>query len=263
MSGATPTILYVGNSQDLDRSPWAQCFDRAPLRLERVDDVYLALARLGRARLDPAAVIVCVDSLDPSEFEFFGLASRHCRRAVVYACGCGDATDKLEAALGAGARAVLTPERFEKMSSELAEAQPELDTKVSPSVPTDDESPSADRPIEPVRSPDTRVEVASAPPAEAPATEAHQGPPRVSVPWRRTTGRPVRTPPGRRQTSPPPRPEPPDPANRAMEDAERGEDHQVDVFDGPLLSPEELDLLMRDDLPARPAEAGGNKGDGD
>ena len=262
MSGATPTILYVGNTQDLERSSWAECFDRAPLQVERVDDVYLALARLGRTRLDPAAVIVCVDSLDPSEFEFFGLASRHCRRAVVYACGCGDAAEKLEAALGAGARAVLTPERFEKLSKELAEAPPELDTAVSPRMSAADGAPPVHQPVEPTQPPETQVEVASAPSTEAPAEETHQGPPRVSVPWRRTADRPVRTPPSRRQPSPPPRSEP-DPANRAIEDAGHGEDREIDAVDGPLLSAEELDLLMRDDLPPRPARSGGNKEDGD
>ena len=48
----------------------------------------------------------------------------------------------------------------------------------------------------------------------------------------------------------------PEPAECAAEEARPGNEAEADIFDGPLLSPEELDLLMRDDVRTRPDRLG-------
>ena len=218
MNDAPPTILCVGDARAPDQQPWPERLEQAGLRAERVSDVYLALARLGRHRVDPVAVIVCVDFLRPSEFEFFELVARYHRQTAIYACGCAEAADKLEAALRAGAREVLTPARFERLLQELGPG------------------------------PEESVEAADEAPRSAAAA-------RAQVPWRKRAGGPVRTPPRRRE-----RPEPdqsvPEPAECAAEEARPGNEAEADIFDGPLLSPEELDLLMRDDVRTRPDRLG-------
>ena|GEM_PF-6308127 len=210
MNETAPTVLCVGDAEAPDQHPWPERLAQAGLRAERVSDVYLALARFRRGRVDPIAVIVCVDFLGPAEFEFFGLVARYHRQTAVYACGCAEAADKLEAALQAGAREVLTPARFEKLLRELG--------------------PGPEGTVEAVG--ETPRSVAAAP---------------VQVPWRKRVGAPVRTPPSRRERTAPGRPAP-ESAEPAAEGAKPDDEPKADVFDGPLLSPEELDLLMSDDV---------------
>ncbi len=168
MAEARPIILYVGGSQGPDCQLWEDCLTQAGLEIKRVDDVYLALALLGRGKVTPSAVIVCVDFLDASEFEFFGLVSRHHRRTAIYVCGCAEAADKLEAAMRAGAYGVLTAANWEKLIQELR-------GKVEGAAenPTDPADQTAEKPAESTPSPEVRV------------------------PWRKSSGEPVRTPPNR------------------------------------------------------------------
>ncbi len=222
MPGTTPTILLVGGASEPTWPYWETRFEQAGLAIDRADHVYLALARIGRGKTDPTAVIVCVDFLDSSEFEFFELVSRNRPRTAVYAWGSPEASDKLEQAVRAGAREILTAERFEKLLHEFGESPAAL-----------------------VAEPGERTDAA-----------ASQGTP---VPWRRTTAGPARTPPSRRERPAPiaPRGSAPRSANHVREGEEPNNLDDSELFDGPLLSPEELELLMSDDfrtLPRQPSE---------
>lgn len=237
MCGATPTILFVGDACDLRQQPWIDRLEQGGFQVERACDVYLALARLGRSTVNAAAVIVCVDSLEPSEFEFFELVSRYHRPTVAYACGRPGAEDQCQAALLAGAREVLTAERFESFLLELRQDLEEADV-------------SAEEPEEAI--PEEEVDEAS------PSTPS---PEPVRVPWHKRADSPARTPPSCRHLTPPKPIE--EPTDVIRENAMGSDEEEADFFDGPLLSAEELELLMSDDFRTHSARPGENEEDVD
>ncbi|MFH0983408.1 MAG: hypothetical protein V2A79_17965 [Planctomycetota bacterium] len=243
MSEATLTILWVGVTRDPRQQQWEARIEAAGLHSERVDDVYVALARLGRGKVNPAAVVVCVDFLDPSESEFFELVTRYHRGVPVYACGCPEAAEKLDAAMRAGARAVLTPEQLEKLAQELGGS--EASAAVSPG------------PTEPLERPSVEQPATEATDPTAPAS-----PTGIRVPWRKGADAPIRTPPTRHPGT---RLEPPghESRDRVAESAKRDEDPEAALFDAPLLSPQELELLLKDDFRTRPAQHGPSEEDAD
>lgn len=250
-------VLCVGRSQEPRQQLWETRLEQAGLTVERVSNVYLALARVGRGFVDPTAILVWVDFLDPSEFEFFELVPRYHHRAAVYACGCSEAADKQKAALRAGAREVLTAERFETLLEDLRELPEELaggsageNSNEGPSTTCAAPMPeAAPQPI-PEPSPEAVDELAAEEVTEETDTSRSA---RIRVPWRKSADGPTRTPPRREGRFSSQQPEN-ESAAGAVENADPGAEDGAEVFDGPLLSPEELDLLMGDDVRTRSAQ---------
>ncbi|MCP4591417.1 MAG: hypothetical protein GY842_11780 [bacterium] len=305
MEEAAPTIMWVGTLPEAERAEWIRVFDEAPVDVVWADSVYVALARLGRKKVMPRAVLVWVDRLEPSEFEFFRLARQHGAPAELFACGGAGAGERLAQAVRSGAQDRLSAaqtaallatitSRAERPTDETAtepaeqpESEPadELTDEPSQTAPpvAEVESAGNDRPTPvPISAPPTPSPVQDRPdeakpplttdrPGCAAATERRQ---RIPVPWRRDADAPKRKPPARREgpsvpegipnsgvrapqrvdptgsgraqpsrssgeRTPPSEPSTPlDPRRRPLEDDD------TELFGGPLLTAEELELLM-------------------
>jgi hypothetical protein len=244
--GRTKTILFVGAAH----AGASSVLDA--LRAGGSDpiiagDVYLALARWGKGAVDLAAVIVCVDLLQPSEFEFFKLAARDHGRIPVYVCARPEASAKLDRAVAGGGRGRIAAGDVAELRCELAGACEDDRFPASPAIAAPLESLSIPEPNE-ARSPAltelTRLNLADEAGGpngddESDSGELTDEPARV--PWKTYANRPVRKPPVRAGAVPPS----PQPA--------------ADPFDGPLLSPEELEALMREDFRTLPTEGPGRR----
>jgi hypothetical protein len=191
--------------------------------------VYRGLARLlGPPAVPPRAVIVCLDGLGTPEFEFFSILSRVRRDLKVYVYGSAGAEARIAKAVECGATGSVT----EEVLSELAGG---------PLCPPEAEAP--------VRTPERRNDIAVAP-ADPPPDPADQTPRTMAeedarkparVPWLRYGDRPARVAPSHRELppqAPNPNPQTPNPP-RSYE---------------PLLTEEELQALMSDDIAAIAAD---------
>lgn len=264
MDNGSQTILMIHGDREQPAQHWKARFEDAGFVVQRVDDVYSAMARLGKGSIEPAAVLVCVDFLDPSEFEFFDLIRRGSRQTAVYAYSSAGVTGKLERAVRAGARDRLTPESFETLLNDIglrSQAPPggslgSEATQVS-QVQHTVEAPDASEGSGEVR-PCSLAGAAAPSDCEEPAGQAE--PQRPRVPWRQESGRPVRIPPGQQACSGEDRPADDATVSQpdgAVPDATAPSSHPAaeepgdEVFEGPLLTPEELELLMNDGFRTR------------
>ena len=257
MSNSAVVILYVG----LDRPGAAPVLERlraGGASLETLGDVYRALARWGRGRVRPAAVVVCVDGLATSEFEFFKLASRDHAGTPVYVCGPPASAARMQRAIEAGARGVITPDDVEELIHDVLPVNgrsiPEAPQRAGQAPPAEA------RPAAPAAEPTSISELAIPIVSRFPDPDAENAEPTAElddeetitdadafgpagparVPWKSYGDWPVRKPPLRPGSTPP---TPPPSA--------------VSLFDGPLLTPEELEALMREDFRTRPTPAEG------
>jgi len=212
-------------------------------------DVYRALARIGRAGGEFAAVVVCLDWLEAAHFEFFQLAVRRdaCPRLLVYAGA--EACLKVEVALRLGAHDQI---RLETIGGVLgaapdvvaASALPDAPQATAAKAPAGDEppvalqtgaAPSNQPESEPSDSEEETPVEAEAKDVAEPADSGASG--TVRVPWLRYSGGPQRTPPKKAADQEAPaasaRPQSPDAAS-------------APEAEPPLLSQEELDALLGD-----------------
>ena len=221
-----PSSLESGSC----RSPLDKLLAASPLETEWCPDVYRGLARLfGPPSAPPRAVIVCLDGLGTPEFEFFSILSRVRRDLKVYVYGSAGAEARIAKAVEFGATGSVTKE----VLSELAGGPPPL--------------PEAEAPV---RTPERRNDTAAAP-ADPPPDPADQTPMRMveeedarkpaRVPWLRYGDRPARVAPAARTPAPQPSPsvDRPSPRTTSFE---------------PLLTEEELQALMSDDIAAIAAD---------
>ncbi len=255
----------------------------AGLDADTCDDVYRGLARLCKGDDVPTRmVVVSVDELAPAEFEFFTILSRIRRNVSIYVYSrnksdarttraiehgaIGEATDEVLRMLGAAMRAAgvteRAPNRCVDQPSENAPREREA-------VKTDRSSPAQDgadvAPVAPAPDPpSTHGDDATPEPPEPMAPG--DGRPDVDtaeparVPWLRYADEPVRRAPPPRRSAPSPPSEAPAPlpigrtvpAESALE---------PDSFE-PLLTDEELEALMGDDIAAiAPDESSALRGD--
>jgi len=113
----TRSILHVrtGPSRQVQGMA-ARLADRS-LAVDVCDDVYRALARLGRATGDSLAVVfICMDDLLPMELEFFKFAKRLNGELRVYVYGSNGPRDRLTTAIELGADGVVTDALLDKLS---------------------------------------------------------------------------------------------------------------------------------------------------
>ena len=195
--------------------------EQADCTIDYCPDVYRALAGMGR--LQPAAVIVAIDWLPESEFEFFRILHRRWRELPAFVLGADRSRSKIERAIEAGATGVLTEEALTRCLADFHRAPSEATTGPPPMPAT---SPSEQTPN---KKPD-----AFAPADNVFDTEnASEKKRRVRVPWVRYSGGPQRVPPPGGPSAPPPR------LGASCEE------------DAPLLSPEEIEALLGDDTASR------------
>jgi hypothetical protein len=223
-------------------SPHAEDLDSrlaaASLDVKDCGDVYRALARLARSDVSRfRAVFVCLDGLDPYEFEFFSLVARLQRDLPVYVYAGPRSDSRVQKALDLGAAGRVTTEVIDSLApahedrvasdEEVAEPQMHAAPDAAPPPPAlAKESPIAAQETEPV--PDERDE-------EHGKVEGGTVQGSVRVPWLRYEGRPARTAP-----KPPDRPAQPAPEPET-------EAHASGVH-RPLLTEEELQALIGDDI---------------
>ncbi len=229
------------------------------LDVDSCSDVYRGLARLGRSEPNaPRAVIVCVDGLGAAEMEFFGLVPR-VRRSVnvyVYAYPRGGArsTSRVARAIELGATGQATEDVIRRLAETVTQptARADLDD-----APGDDQSPTQtlaestlapppirEKPVTEALEESAPVVVAEAPGAgpdrpdadEEPVDDdALDGP--VRVPWLRYNDGPDRVAPQRL--------EPP-----AADPARTGPATSRSAPRRPLITDEELQALLGDDIAA-------------
>ena len=274
MSEAKPAILWIGGFPQPRPQYWEAALMRAGLPVTRADNIYLALAQIGRGTLQPAAVVVCVDALPAAELEFFTLVSRLGARPAAYACASADAAEPLDAAVCAGAGVIHTPEQLEQVLRALRGAPAATDVSLPP-VATPAAAPPSPVVEEVPLPPPIRLAPAVEAPAESTDFEADEPPSperptRTPVPWRRVSTGPARKPPRTRErpVSDAPAAQPPEAPPRSTPNADttapppesQPAEPTPGLYDGPLLSPEELEMLMTDDFRTRPPRGGETEG---
>jgi len=277
-----PFVLLVGAMADSERTATivAQLAARA-LAVRECASVYVALARLGRDQ--PVGVVVRVDGLDPSEFEFFHWAGRLSPGLPILVYSELGRVDKIELALRRGATALVDDQSvagFRAMrspkpaSTTPARAAPDIESLSPPPTPR-----LCTSVCEPLGGEDARDRAADSADGEADTGS-------VRVPWIADLTRPQRTPPAARaravgpgagdvapngqplrQPTLAPRsklaetaaPAAPDlrlqtsaaPATEGLSRADLSRTGRFMEDDPPLLTPEELAALIGDE-PARP-----------
>ncbi len=229
------------------------------------DDVYRGLARLLRDGASTArAVLVCVDDLRTSDFEFFRLVARHRRDIPVYVYGADRGSPRWANALKSGATGELTRAVIESLGSDSCkrtapEDRPFAATQAA-SIPREVSAISGQDTGEPVERSGV-VPKRDADEIELVPDESSEQ--TVRVPWATHADRPVRRGPGRNNVA--------DDASTRV-GATRPQSHETtearrhegvekrnngaglgdrvpsrDAFE-PLLTAEELEALMNDDL---------------
>jgi len=208
--------------------------------VERVRDVYHALASLLRDEIARCAVFVNVDHLEPEEFEFFSIVARRKELPPVYVFGAGDAADAMRRAVQLGAAGHATVELIRtglvhQASSEQASALENSARNAADREPlvggtaTITSEPEAE-PAPPLDEPVDRGEDAAPDDADE---DTGDGAPELRVPWRDYEDHPERQAPTRR---------PPDDLPDRAEPGEQGDTHHE-----PLLTQEELRALIGTD----------------
>ncbi len=245
-------VLHVHPPSLAGLTEVAEAIAKADCRVVPCPDAYRAMARLG-APGDGGflAVVVNVDRLESSEFEFFQLAARHYRGTPVYVCGQQTSKESIDRALRLGARKAVDAET---LSEHLTPAAPH--ESITP--PTPEPRPAPDVEVVEKEKPapsegdtdtdsdnDTEDEPA---PLKPPLRVTPQARPKragvARVPWLRYEDAPQRTPPKRGGPS----------AGKPASAPDEPEE--------PLLSPAELDALIGDQ-DERGADSGRRKRKGD
>ncbi len=176
-------------------------------------------------------MIICLDGLGTSEFEFFSIISKLRRDLKVYVYSAAHSESRTAKAVELGATGPVTREILAELAG-------------SPPVPMTVETPArtsermTDKPVSPPNAQHGHASVAHAiPTPEQPRIDDEDAPKHARVPWLRYSDRPARVAPSRRE----PPPQPPDPQLQAPTPSRSCE---------PLLTEEELRALMSDDIAA-------------
>jgi hypothetical protein len=231
-------VLHIHSIPSLQAEDVDDRLAAASLEVNGCGDVYRALARLAGSEVSRfRAVIVSLDGLDPSEFEFFSLVARLQRDLPVYVYAGPRSDSRVQKALDLGAAGRVTtevidslaPPEEDRVASDEEAGEPQIHP--APDVAPPQAAPAKESPIA----------AEETEPAPADRDEEHrkveggtvQG--SVRVPWLRYEGRPARTAPRQadRPTQPAPEPETEAPASGV---------HR------PLLTEEELQALIGDDI---------------
>ena len=268
-------VLHVGAPPELAGGPIADALSRANCEVVDCPDVYRALARVcGCWRDGFVAIVVCLDRLAASQFEFLEIVSHRRGSAPLYVYAGDAARSKIELAVRLGAKEEINAETIEHVlmaaspaASALQEAPEPENGQLAPAaepacevargaagdvpgeVPAELQAPI---PLEPETAipPPPETAQPSAPAAEVPSeappppadTEVRKRTSSVRVPWLRYEGGPQRTPP-KNTTGPVKMPEP-----------------SVSESEPPLLTPEEIKALMGEEGSADSAGRGGKRG---
>lgn len=218
--------------------------------VERVRDVYHALATLLTDGIDRCAVFVNVDNLEPEEFEFFWIVARRKEMPPVYVVGAGDAADAMRRAVQLGAAGHATAEL---MRTVLVEQVPGREAP----APGDSAPDGADRESsvggtatitsEPEGEPASSLDEPLDRGEGAVSDDAGEGAPELRVPWRDYEDHPGRQAPTRRP--------PEDTADRAQPEEQGESVHE------PLLTQEELRALIGTDGVDANRDDARNRGD--
>lgn len=212
----------------------------ASLDADVCGDVYRALARLCRnASNAPRAVIVCVDGLGPPELEFFSLLSRARPDLPVYVYGDQRSESRIAKAIGLGAQGRATEEVIRSISTrEPAPPAPAPGDQVEalPRPTTSDTAPLATPSIDesPIQHQGATVQDDYGDDDEVDGGAIEGS---VRVPWLRYGDKPART-----------APKPPTPTAHDAPSAEQ--EPSVSEAHQPLLTDEELQALIGDDISA-------------
>lgn len=222
-----PRVLLVGPRSTIARLEPAT---DSGIAIELSSDVYRALAKLLCEPNDAhVCVVVALECVGPHELAFFSIAARLRRglKVLVHADAGGES--KIAKALEAGATGVWSADSWRDFA-------PRLEAPVSVEVPVEPKAPM----VEPARV-EPVVELPPPEDEEEPLVEeeTEEAPPTPRVPWLRyadgpqRAAPPMRTPPT--PIAPPQTPTTPPPSARDYE---------------PLLTDEELEALMSDDISA-------------
>ncbi len=203
--GRGPRVIYVaGSARELPQEvrDW---LGQAGNRAAASPNVYDALALLAAGR-EPVAIVVNIDAVDWSEFDFFDHAARLSRETRIYVAGHEHQQAKVEAACARGAQ-VFTPEALSEdldttsataaaagpgglLAGSLRSVYPQPQGTPERSAPPEagetDEPPEEDRPPE---RPPVRLVTAGEP------EDGDEAPVSIPVPWAPSPDRPKRTPP--------------------------------------------------------------------
>jgi hypothetical protein len=227
----------------------------ASLQVSTCGDVYRGLSRLCLSGPDDLrAVIVCVDGLVAADFEFFAIASRMYRGVPVYVYGRQRSTSQIARAIEVGAAEQVTEDIIAGLAARVFRPTPQPAIQepgprpgtpavsAPPPVPTEPpEAPRRDSDIVerstgivregPLEESDHQASGGVEPDDAADATP-------VPVPWLRHHERPVRRGPGRREPT------------AAEQSASEAATPTRRLPTAPLLTDEELQALMGDDIAA-------------
>lgn len=220
-SSTRAVVLHVAERLSKTTDDFDSAVDQAGYEVEHCETVYGALACLVRPAGRPiSAVIVCLDSLEPSELEFFTLAAAHAPSIPVYVYGRSANGQRQQRAISCGAKSEITADHIAAVLAAVAQDRPA-------------ESSGTD-----VRQGST-ADVGRSP---AKGGLAHRST-RVPTPWQPAAGRPQRVPPGGRKARE---------QAIAGRSAKAGGPHSA--FGEPLVSRQEVDALLGEVLP--PDEVG-------
>jgi hypothetical protein len=257
-----PIVLHVVERPTQASSDFDRAIAQAGFEAEWVDSVYAALARLLRPGDEPArAVLICIDTLEASELEFFTLAARRCPDVPLYIYGESVTGDRRQRALALGAQSELTAARVVDVLSSLTRAEP-AEKPPEPPLPQGEPTVTVEEP-EPMAAPAPQPAPEAAPSSQSDvgspegdvAEDAEAAPPepphggQVPTPWQPASGRPQRVPPGARAQTGPRTDQ-----DRAPSDQEADEGDES--IPQPVLSPQEVNALLSGAHPSqRPEES--------
>ena len=200
-------VLHVTETLNGESEALTGALRAAGGEVELCGDVYRALARLARAEAPFHAVVLNLSWLARDDYEFVSQVVRGAPSVPVFVYGSFVEADRINDALSLGALGKI-------------DARPETIARVLATALTADSA-------APDRRPASNAGDA-APPVEV--EERRE----VRVPWREAADRPTRTPPGEEE----------DQMGSVGDQGAPGSVPQVPIEDGPLLSAEEIRLLL-------------------
>lgn len=113
------SILHVRTGPSRQVQALAARLTDRSLVVDVCDDVYRALARLGRAEADtPTVVFICMDDLLPMELEFFKFAKRLNGDLQIYVYGSNGPRDRMTTAIELGADGVVTEDLLDELAGQ-------------------------------------------------------------------------------------------------------------------------------------------------
>ncbi len=280
-----PTVLHVVERPSAVSGKLDRAAERAAFDVEHVETVYSAMARLVRDGSAAArAVLVCVDSLDAPDLEFFALMGRHRPEIPVYIYGQSVDGHRRQRALALGARCAVSPADIETLletlAGEQARREPEPPEQPGPArdrreldqvvLPFPTPRPSEDALPEPyppelitaeesdtflpddsAKSNAERIDALTHRVDEHAEPASSSSP--VPTPWHPSANRPQRIPPGQRRPAESAAENPSEDEAVPHGNDERGEDES-------LLSPQEVNALLSESQEPTKGQEGPSRG---